>query len=176
MKNTKQLIILITIATITLLSCTLTRAPFTDEEETIESPAPDKFSLVRISTADGQLEDLLKAEAEKAKQLDRAPYVEFYADWCPPCNALRKSLSDERMIDAFDGTYIIQLDLDEWKSRLAGTGFNVVGIPVFFELDGTGQPTGRTITGGAWGEDIPENMAPPLKEFFRTNENLSART
>jgi thiol:disulfide interchange protein len=131
-----------------------------------ESPAPDRFTVVRLASADGDLRELLKAEAQKARQLGRFPFVEFYADWCPPCNALSKNLGDARMVDAFSGTYIIRLNLDEWNTRLAGTGFQVIGIPVFFELDQDGKPTGRNITGGAWGEDSPENMAPLLKAFF----------
>jgi len=131
-----------------------------------ESPAPEKFTIVRVGQNDGKLKDILRLEAQKAVEIGRQPYVEFYADWCPPCNALRESLSDERMIDAFDGTYIIKLDLDAWENKLSGTGFYVVGIPAFYEIDSDGRPTGRMITGGAWGEDIPENIAPPMKEFF----------
>jgi hypothetical protein len=59
---------------------------------------------------------------------------------------------------------------DRWKSDLAGTAFNVRGIPIFFEVDASGKPTGRFVTGGAWGEDIPENMAPPVKAFFHGPE------
>jgi hypothetical protein len=29
-----------------------------------------------------------------------------------------------------------------------------------------GLPTGRVLTGAAWGEDVVENMAPVLGEFF----------
>lgn len=144
-----------------------------DEEQFIESPAPDKFTLVQLERSDAALDSILKAEVEKAKEQGRHPYVEFYADWCPPCIALRKSLSDDRMVDAFSGTYIIQLDLDEWENELPEAGFDVPGIPIFFELDQDGKPTGRTISGGAWGEDIPENMAPPLKEFFQSVEGTT---
>jgi thiol-disulfide isomerase/thioredoxin len=135
-----------------------------------ESPAPEKFTIVKIEKGKGKLEDILQIEAQKAVAMGRHPYVEFYADWCPPCKALKESLSDERMIDAFKGTYIIRLDLDEWERNLSGTGFHVIGIPAFYEIDSNGKPTGRMITGGAWGEDIPENIAPPMKEFFDTRE------
>jgi thiol-disulfide isomerase/thioredoxin len=131
-----------------------------------ESPAPEKFTIVRVEKGNGELEDILRLEARKAVDMGRHPYVEFYADWCPPCKALKESIGDERMIDAFGGTYIIQLDLDEWERNLSGTGFRVVGIPAFYEIDADGKPTGRMITGGAWGEDVPENIAPPMKEFF----------
>lgn len=131
-----------------------------------ESPVPDKFTLVRYPANNGSLTSLLGAEAQRAADSDRQPYVEFYADWCGPCQALRRSLTDQRMIDAFAGTYIVQLDWDAWKDQLSEAGFSVKGVPAFFELDAAGKPTGRTITGAAWGEDIPENMAPPLKKFL----------
>lgn len=167
MRNLKQVIILGTIITLFLLACNLLSGQLTSsDEQPVESPAPDKFTIVQLNYSDTPLNHLLKAEVQKAREQGRDPYVEFYADWCPPCKALRKNLGDERMVDAFTGTYIIQLNLDEWKSELPEAGFTVPGIPMFFELDAAGKPTGRIISGGAWGEDIPENMAPPLKEFF----------
>jgi thiol:disulfide interchange protein len=135
---------------------------------TDESPAPTSFTLVILHPSQGDLSSLLALHASLAAQLNRKPFVEFSADWCPPCQALAASLSDARMVEAFRGTYIIRLDLDEWKSKLARSGFTVLGVPTFFELDGDGRPSGRILTGAAWGEDIPENMAPPLKEFFQS--------
>jgi thiol:disulfide interchange protein len=132
------------------------------------APAHGSFTLVEITPAQGQLADLLKQEASKASALGQTPFVEFYADWCAPCRALRKSLDDPRMIEAFDRTYIVQLNADTWSDKLAGSGFSAAVIPVFFGLDANGKPNGRTLNGGAWGEDIPANMAPPLKAFFRT--------
>ena len=70
------------------------------------------------------------------------------------------------MIDAFSGTYIIQLDFDEWERQLSDSGFYVPGIPAYYEVDAEGFSTGRMITGGAWGEDVAENIAPPMKAFF----------
>jgi len=136
-----------------------------------ESPAPDSFTLVTLHASQGDLQPLLEAHADLAAGLQRKPFVEFSAEWCPPCKALAASLSDPRMVEALRGTYIIRLDLDEWKSQLSRSGFNVLGVPVFFELDPDGHPSGRTISGGAWGEDIPENMAPPLKAFFKGASN-----
>ena len=134
----------------------------------VAESAPEKnFTIVRIQLSAGELPAVIKAGMPKAKQLGRKPFVYFYADWCSPCRALRNSLDDPLMIDAFNGTYIIQFDADAWGTRLAGTGFSIRGIPVLFEINNDGKPTGRKIDGGAWGDNIPRNMAPPLKAFFK---------
>ena len=127
------------------------------------------FTLVLIPPSDAKLGAVLQGEIPKAKKLQQKPYAYFYADWCGPCKALRKSLDDRNplMMDAFRGTYIIQLDADTWGKRPEAKPFAVKAIPVLFELDKNGRPTGNKIDGGAWGEDIPVNMAPPLKAFFQ---------
>jgi thiol-disulfide isomerase/thioredoxin len=107
----------------------------------------------------------IQAEVKKAKGQGLAPYVEFWATWCEPCMAIKKGLSDPQMKAAFKGTYIIQIDADSAPS-LDGTGFKAGVIPIFYEVGDDGKPTGRTIDGGAWGDNIPANMAPPLDRFF----------
>lgn len=160
----RQLGILVAVVCLTLWGCGGASLPA--DEGTLVSPAQDKFTLVRLRPSEGPLGDLLKAEARKAQEEDRTPYIEVDATWCSSCQELNASLGDERMIDAFKGTYIIRLDLDEWKSDLSDAGFYVQGVPAFFQIDEAGRPTGHNITGAAWGENIPENMAPPLKEYF----------
>lgn len=131
-----------------------------------ESPAPDHYTITHIDGPQKNLITLLKAAARQAAAEGRKPFVEFYADWCGPCKRLTSHLADPLMVDALDGTYIVKLNSDDWKFIAIKKGFNLDGIPAFFEIDKEGHPTGRTINGGAWEEDIPANMAPPLKKFF----------
>src|SRR4051794_466995 len=77
-----------------------------------EPESPRNFTVVEPNPAEGDLAPILKAEAAKALQLGRKPFVEFGATWCGPCNALKKSLNDPLMKQAFEGTYIIQIDVD----------------------------------------------------------------
>ena len=130
------------------------------------SPAPEKFALVKIVGNDVPLDEILYVEAQKAVTLGLDPFVDFSADWCPPCIAIEESMDDPKMIDAFTGTYIIQLNYDEWERQISDYGFYVVGIPTYYEVDAEGFSTGRLITGGAWGADTAANIAPPMKAFF----------
>lgn len=137
-------------------------------------PKMDGSEWVRIEPGAGDLCPILKGEAAKATVKGLTPFAYFFADWCGACRKLRASLSDSRMRDAFRGTYIILLDSDGWSARLDGTGFVIRSVPVFFKIDEQGAPTGSRIDGSAWGDDVPENMAPPLSAFFtRVSNNPS---
>jgi thiol-disulfide isomerase/thioredoxin len=131
--------------------------------------APTGMTIVRLHPGEGDLQTRLAQEAQKATELGLMPVVEFDATWCPPCLAIDEGLdsNNKLMLDAYAGTYIIKLDVDEWgwgDSSLHNFDFD--GIPVYFKLDAQGQPTGETIDGDAWGDNIPENIAPPMDKFF----------
>jgi len=127
------------------------------------------FTVVRLHPEDGNLQTMLTAEAEYAVSQGLMPVVEFDATWCPPCLAIDKAINSKNklMMDAYSGTYIIKLDVDEWGWRNGKVkNFRFDGIPVYFKLDEKGHQTGDVIDGGAWGEDIPENIAPVMDRFF----------
>jgi hypothetical protein len=131
--------------------------------------AAEPATLVTLTPKQGQLAPLLQREVANAVRLGKAPFVQITAEWCGPCKALRASMGDALMQDAFQGTYIIVLDMDAWKPQLKPAGLESNFVPNFFAMNASARPTGKTINGGAWGEDIPRNMAPPLKKFFRAN-------
>lgn len=135
--------------------------------------AAEPVKVVVLEPGTGQLVSLLDREIANAATQHRVPFVQITAEWCVPCKKLRASLGDSLMQDAFAGTYIIRVDADAWKNELKKAGFDHPAIPVFFAVDAKVRPTGAKIDGGAWGEDIPANMAPPLKRFF-TDEIAAA--
>jgi hypothetical protein len=69
------------------------------------------------------------------------------------------------MMQAFQGVYLIELDVDTWG--WGGSGFDVQTIPIFFRLDENGRPTGDKIDGGAWGPDTYSNIARTMGPWFR---------
>lgn len=144
-----------------------TESPLLSSDGT--ATASTGFTIVRLRPSDGDLHEMLAQEAPKAIALGQMPVAEFDATWCPPCLAIEEALNakNELMLAAYAGTYIIKLDVDEWSWTESGVqDFKFDGIPVYFKLDAQGKQTGEIIDGNAWGDNIPENIAPPMDEFF----------
>jgi thiol-disulfide isomerase/thioredoxin len=128
---------------------------------------PRPFVVVELAPTQGDLQPLLREHAEKAKARGLKPFVEFYADWCRPCKALASLMNDPFIVEAFTGTYLIKLNFDDWQDKLAEAGFTPREIPMFYALDARGQPTGRKLSGDAWGKATAESMSKALGPFFR---------
>lgn len=122
-------------------------------------------SSVELSPADGPLLDQLMAHVDEANALQRTPFVYVHANWCGPCLALDRYADDPSMAAAFAGTHIARVDQDLWHEQLAAFGLNG-SIPAWADLDAHGLPGSRRIGGGAWGDNVPANMAGPLSEYF----------
>lgn len=104
--------------------------------------------------------------ATRAIAARRVPCVYLRASWCPPNVKIERSLGDPQMARAFREVAAATLDIDTCGAQAQEAGFDARSVPVFFIIDAQGRPTGAKITGAAWGENTPENMAPPLERFF----------
>ncbi len=126
---------------------------------------PD-FSFISLAPDQGPLGEQLTAWVRRASAAGRVPCVYLRASWCGANVKLEKSLDDPRMQRALRDVEVATLDVDAWVDALTPAGLSARSVPVFFILDAGGRPTGASINGGAWRDDVPENMAPPLAEFF----------
>ncbi|MCB9665518.1 MAG: hypothetical protein H6732_15505 [Alphaproteobacteria bacterium] len=115
------------------------------------------------------LEDRI-ADLAAAARLDGVlPVVELWGGWCGSCRRLHESMADPQMLDAFAGTRIIRVDTVAWKEAMVTLqvgNADQFSIPAFYVAKADGA-LGSSIDGHAWRENVPENMAPPLKRFFR---------
>ena len=133
--------------------------------QTTQAAEPGKFEWKEAAKGTPLAAQLLDASKAAAKS-GMTPVVYVHADWCGPCKAIDKSIKDAKMTAAFAGTWVLRVDADEFEAELKLAGIPVSVIPLFVKLDRAGKPTAKKIDGGAWGDNIPENMAPPLKAFF----------
>jgi thiol:disulfide interchange protein len=124
---------------------------------------------VEINTSVSNFPAELRRLIADAKNQHLTPFVQITAEWCGPCKRMTAAMSDPLMQDAVQGAYLIRVDIDAWHGELQRANMPVKGVPAIFALDSTGKPTGKMLTGSAWGEDIPENIAPPLKKFIDEN-------
>ncbi len=131
-----------------------------------EKTAATGFVIVPIDDGTGSLNEILRTEIAKARASGRQPYAYFHALWCGASRMLNLSLQDPRMADAFEGTHVIRFSIDTWGDNAMALGFNMRSVPIFFRLDSHGTPL-DSIDGSAWAGNSPENMAGPLKRFFR---------
>jgi hypothetical protein len=126
---------------------------------------PD-FAFESFPLEGGPLTPRLIAWHQKAVAAGRVPCVYLTAIWCPPSVMLERALTDERMQRAFRDVDAATFDIDVWQQQLTEAGFTAHTVPVFFIIDADGRRIGPHITGGAWGENDAEHMAPPLERFF----------
>lgn len=91
----------------------------------------------------------------------------FSAEWAPPCEQFLKSLSHQLMKDAMPDATVIVLEYEDNGTGQAVTGeFDVRAFPTFIRVDSQLQEVKR-ITGNAWKENTPGNMAPVMKAFMK---------
>lgn len=144
-------------------------------EPVVES-TPSKPTAAPVSAAaawveadpKASLSDQIVAQLAAAKDSGKKPFAYLHASWCEPCVEIEKTRQvDAKMKAAFAPAHIIAIDIDKVDPKqIEALGMKATVIPIFYRLDASGRATGDSISGGAWGDNIPDNMAPPLTAFF----------
>ena len=131
-----------------------------DKSDTIKDEAIKKIVYYEEHPSDWM--EIVKKEIN-AK---RKPVLFFTATWCGPCQEFKHSLGDPLMIDALKDItlIIIDVDIDADKEKISEK-YEVGSYPTFIRVDEKGEVIKQT-DGGAWQENIPQNMAPVLKSFM----------
>ena len=97
-----------------------------------------------------------------AKKSGKPMVVVFSASWCPPCQAMKKTVYPSAKVaalhDKFEWAY---LDVDESSNSKVASEFNVNGIPHIEFLDKDGKSIGQQVGGVA-----PEEFAALLNTML----------
>ncbi len=102
-----------------------------------------------------------------AREAKKPVFVDFYAEWCAPCEIIeREILPDSRVQAALDGFIFVRVDMD--VDLKASQRFNVVGMPTLLVLSSEGEELFRQV-----GLIEPGDLAERLLEIRATRQEES---
>ena len=135
-----------------------TPAPAGEQKVTIAEPEPTKAGTVEQKSPLAQ-EKPVKVEPKPtriewvrsvseglalAKEKGKPAFIDFYADWCPPCQQMDKvTFRDKQVIEELARFITIKADLtnSNSKGQSAAEEYGVQAIPTYVFIDTQGKKT-----------------------------------
>lgn len=138
------------------------------------SPTPEfrGFTQARLRNSGGEFKPQMARLSEEARALHQRPVAHFTTTDCKPCKAIRKGLEAKNpaLLAAFEGVYLINVDVETWGWEQARRGFDFQQIPVFYLLDYQGRPTGEKLDLHKYTDKDLDLMIKELDEFFHKEQ------
>jgi thiol-disulfide isomerase/thioredoxin len=92
------------------------------------------------------------------KATGKPAIVIFSASWCPPCQAMKKSVYPSEAVKPFHDKFIwAYLDTDDELNKKAAGKYSVNGIPHIEFLNATGESIGQQV-GGSPAADFAKKL------------------
>lgn len=115
------------------------------------------------------LQIVLAAEGQDARAAGRVPFLYLWGTFCPHCRELNAAVDDPRMREAFRGAEVLRVEVRALGPAMDDPVFGVaerLTVPSFFAIEADGW-LATPLTGAAWGEDTPDEMAPAIARYMR---------
>jgi hypothetical protein len=124
------------------------------------------LEVIDLDPDDGPLRTQLSDVVADAADAKNVVLVQTTAKWCKPCRGFEASLNDPRVQASLKNVTLVRLDIDEWeKTELKDLKMDVGSVPWFFKIDDK-LKTLDAISSGEWDDDVPENIAPVMRDFM----------
>ena len=109
-----------------------------------------------------QLDEVARSATAKHRTLMLQTYVRSSKE----CAEVAAALPDTRMQRALTNVTLVRVDIDTFEEALRGMRIETDSAPWFYKLDANAKPT-DAISADEWDANIPENMAPVLRDFAK---------
>lgn len=125
------------------LVLTIAAPTLAQAEKVGEAEAADQAATQPVADAKAQWRTSLD-EALKVAKVEKKPvFIDFYADWCPPCRRFTaKTLPDPRVQKAIKRFVLAKIDVDQ--NQPIAQSYGVRGIPALIVVDVDGKALART--------------------------------
>ena len=107
-----------------------------------------------------QLEEIVRTATAKKRTIMLQTYVRTSKE----CAEVAAALPDTRMQHALTNVTLVRVDIDTFQEALRTMRVETESAPWFYKLDANAKPT-DAISADEWDANIPENMAPVLRDF-----------
>jgi thiol:disulfide interchange protein len=81
------------------------------------------------------------AALDEARQSGKPVVLDFFADWCPPCQVMKHDVWPDEAVrnKLLDGYIPVALNVDRPENRPVATRYQVEGIPTILIVDAEGR-------------------------------------
>lgn len=116
---------------------------------------------------DGEVADLVSAEAARARSAGERLVVYVGATWCEPCQRFHDAVESGALDSDLGAIRFFEFDLDRDRERLAAAGYASRLVPLFVAPDESGRASSQRVEGAIKGDGAVAFLVPKLRALAK---------